>query len=63
MNTEANCKNIDSYILYILETRKGEQNWEGSKRKEFLPPSTAVPMHDRTPDRKELKGNDPTIPM
>jgi len=25
--------------------------------------STALPMHERTPERKELKGNDPTNPM
>jgi hypothetical protein len=31
--------------------------------RKFLPASTAVPMHERTPERKELKGNDPTNPM
>ena len=29
----------------------------------MLPASTAVPMHESTPERKELKGNDPTNPM
>lgn len=29
----------------------------------FIPASTAVPTQERTPERKELNGNDPTIPM
>lgn len=28
-----------------------------------LPARTAVPIQESTPDRNELKGNDPTIPM
>jgi len=32
-----------------------------SIRSKNVPPSTEVPMHDKTPDRKALKGNVPTI--
>ena len=28
-----------------------------------IPARTAVPTQESTPDRKELKGNDPTIAM
>ncbi|PWZ33890.1 Guanine deaminase [Zea mays] len=34
-----------------------------TKHKKLVPARTAVPMHERTPERKELKGNDPTNPI
>ena len=44
-----------------MQPRKGNQDREGVKK--FLPARTALPMHGRTPERNELKGNDPTTPM
>lgn len=53
LDSETNCT--------VKDDKVDDQN--GKKFIGCVPASTAVPKQDRTPARKELKGNDPTIPM
>ena len=40
-----------------------EINWIEGNHRSDLPARTAVPTQESTPDKKELKGKDPTIAM